>query len=158
MPIYYEADGSILCQSRAIMRHIGRKYNMYGETEAEKVLIDTVIDACGDLFRAYFTVLFTHKMEEPHLTEFRTKADGFMKVYESYLVKSKSGFIAGTSNISIADIELFDQLDTLLRSSPALIDNYEHLKAWNAKIRARPRIAEYMDAEPEHRKKGTSLG
>ena len=46
----YYIDGNLkLTQSSAILRHLGRKYKMYGSTEKEASEIDMLIDQSFDL-------------------------------------------------------------------------------------------------------------
>eukprot|EP00057_Strongylocentrotus_purpuratus_P025035 XP_011679509.1 PREDICTED: glutathione S-transferase 2 [Strongylocentrotus purpuratus] len=53
-----EADGKTMVQSRAIMRHLARKYGYNGKTEEEAFQIDVLCEALEDLVANVFNIVF----------------------------------------------------------------------------------------------------
>ena len=52
MPVLYD-DGFQVVQSNAILRHLGRKYNLYGSNLQEAARLDFVNDGVEDVRGAY---------------------------------------------------------------------------------------------------------
>jgi hypothetical protein len=48
-----------LVQMNAILRHVGRKYGLYGATEREHAVIDMLLDAAEELRAAYLQFIFS---------------------------------------------------------------------------------------------------
>lgn len=56
-------DGDInIAQSNAILRHIARKYDMYGSTEAEHCRVDEVLDGISALRAKYVDLVYAKAM------------------------------------------------------------------------------------------------
>ena len=46
-------EGKNFVQSSTILRHIGRRYNLYGDSDDERATIDNLVDAASDLTNGY---------------------------------------------------------------------------------------------------------
>ena len=57
LPWYIDGDVK-LTQSNAIVRHIGRKHNLYGKNADEASEIDMLIDTAADVHTAIIKVIF----------------------------------------------------------------------------------------------------
>jgi glutathione S-transferase len=56
-------DGDLnICQSQAILRHLGRKLNLYGTSDAERAQIDFFLDGIVALRRFYLELVYMHNM------------------------------------------------------------------------------------------------
>lgn len=56
-------DGDLdVSQSQAIMRHLGRKFDLYGGTEAERARVDEILDGIVALRKMYLELVYTHQM------------------------------------------------------------------------------------------------
>ena len=56
---WYTDDNVKLTQSNAILRHIGRKYNLYGKDKSEASKIDMLIDTAADIQNAIVKIIFS---------------------------------------------------------------------------------------------------
>ena len=56
---WYRDDNVRLTQSNAIVRHIGRKYNLYGKDKSEASKIDMLIDTAADIQNAIVKIIFS---------------------------------------------------------------------------------------------------
>jgi hypothetical protein len=57
LPWYIDGDVK-LTQSNAIIRHIGRKHNLFGKNVEEASEIDMLIDTSGDILAAIVKIIF----------------------------------------------------------------------------------------------------
>jgi glutathione S-transferase len=56
-------DGAInMAQSNAILRHLARKFNLYGLSEAEKVQVDMMLDGVAALRTPYLKLVYQDSM------------------------------------------------------------------------------------------------
>ena len=42
-----------MCESAAILRHVGRRYSLYGSTPVQAAHVDEAIEGCTNLARAF---------------------------------------------------------------------------------------------------------
>lgn len=56
-PAFQDGD-LIVAQSDAILRHVGRKFDLYGSSLAEAALIDMVLLGVEDVRKAYITLIY----------------------------------------------------------------------------------------------------
>jgi len=166
LPMY--EDGMVrLSQMDAIMRHIGRVHNMYGENLVEQAKIDEVLGAVEDIRKQYAKLIYQDKLGEQQVHDYialhmdysagstNTKNNGAHFAYmQSYLQRNENGggFIVG-KKLSIADIQLFDIIDLHLRPCFAQFDfpkHYPLLMAFHDRIAKLPKIAEYLSSDKRH--------
>ena len=55
-----------LTQSNAILRYIGRKYNIYGNNDNEASEIDMLIDTAADIQQAVIKIIFNPDFVRTH--------------------------------------------------------------------------------------------
>jgi glutathione S-transferase len=51
-----------MAQSNAILRHLARKFNLYGLSEAEKVQVDMMLDGVAALRTPYLKLVYQDSM------------------------------------------------------------------------------------------------
>jgi len=139
---FLEIDGKRLVQSSAIVRHLARKYNLYGKNDDEKVLIDILAEGNRDFLD--FFMSFEFKDQAIILDDIRKKAlPRYMPVYEKIVSASKSGYLVG-DKLSMADVGLLEILLHLPERTPEGFDGYPQLKEYLDRISALPNIASYL--------------
>ncbi|KAJ3380528.1 hypothetical protein HDU92_005933 [Lobulomyces angularis] len=114
LPIWEEPTGFVLSQSNAILRHLARKYKLYGDSIEENGLVDSIMDAIWDL---------KYLLRQQHLNEqdkvFEVTLPKYFKFFERILEKNSklnnSEFLVG-KKITVADIYLFSLLEGLIES------------------------------------------
>ena len=66
---WYTDDNVKLTQSNAIVRHIGRKYNLYGKDKSEASKIDMLIDTASDIQNAIVKIIFSPECVRLHMIQ-----------------------------------------------------------------------------------------
>ena len=146
-------EGKKLCQSRAIQRYLGNKFNLYGSNDLEKYTIDAVSDTISDLFQEYNSVRFTTDPAEKKKKEeafYGTKGPDIMNLLQKFLSEGKPGTLAG-GKLSWADLELFVAIEMLDLGGPeskALLQKYPSMLDHAKAIKALPKIAAYLAKRP----------
>lgn len=129
----YEDEDVDIVQSNAIIRHVGRKHNLYGSGLKEAADIDMIIDGVEDFRKLYVNLIYVEKLAEDAKTEYwrahfdpstcKDQRGGAHMLYFSQLLKRYPGKYMVGDSISIADIVLFDLLELHIRIYK------QHLKA-----------------------------
>lgn len=140
-------DGDIsIAQSNAILRHLARKYDLYGSTEADHCRVDEVLDGIQALRGKYLDLVYAQSLEESAKAEHWEKHGnpettsqrngGSHWGYLAALLKaSGTAFVTGDA-MSVADCALFDLTDNYMRTFgdqmrsqyPAVVEHYEVMK------------------------------
>ncbi|KAL1243574.1 Glutathione S-transferase [Trichinella spiralis] len=130
VPCLYE-NGNPIVQSGAIMRHLGRRFDLYGNAD-EMTYVDEIYEGICDLKRKYAPFIYTE----------HSKFENLLKG-KKYILNDK---------ISFADYSLFDMLDTLLMLSPACLSSFPTLKVYHADfITDHPNLKAYLKSD-DHKK------
>jgi len=155
-------DGDFqLPQSNAIIRYLGRKYDMYGKGIRENAWVDAILDHAEDIRVEYLIMIYdkacSDEARHKHITE--VFHIGLTKL-EKLLVSNGGGdgWIVG-SGCTIADITLFELLDQHLALEKNLLKDFPKLAGLHARVAARPRIAAYLaSGKRAHRINGNGKG
>lgn len=167
LPGYRDEDVTMV-QMNAILRHIGRKHGAYGASLAEQARTDVILDGVEDARQAYATLIYTHRLAEDKLAEYRAALSdcsahrgGFIVFMERLLARNPAGtdFLAADKP-TVADYSCLDFIDNLLRIAPDALAEAPLLKAWYARMMARSGIKAYIDSNPAWREfvNGNHLG
>lgn len=143
-----------LCQSNAILRHIGRKYNLYGGASiADAAHIDAVIDGVESLRNKYVDLIYGAQLADDAKAAYfakhcnpATSTERNGGAHFAYLesILAKGPYMVGDS-LSIADIAVFDIVDLHLRIFDAeMRAAYPGLTAHHARVTAIPGVAAYL--------------
>ena len=54
-------DGTVICQSHAIVRYLAREFNLYGKTNKDRVIIDQELDTLKNVFENSLGAFFFTK-------------------------------------------------------------------------------------------------
>ncbi len=147
IPYLILPEGQTVVQSMAILRHVGRIGNLYGDSDIDKLRIDEVIDQVTDLRSEMSGVCYGDF--EGQKVVFATKSlPYFFSGFTKYLELSKSEFM-GTSRVSIADLNCADALATASKvfgdvTSKDFAAEYPVLSAYVKRVFALPQLAEYV--------------
>ncbi|XP_058511158.1 glutathione S-transferase Mu 1 [Ochotona princeps] len=137
----YLIDGTHkLTQSNAILRYLGRKHNLCGETEEEKIRVDILENQVMDNRLQLVAVCYSpdfEKLKPDYLKGFPDK----LTLYSQFL--GKRPWFAG-DKITIADFLVYDILDQNRIFAPGCLDAFPNLKDFMARFEGLPKIAAYM--------------
>ncbi|KAK7805559.1 LOW QUALITY PROTEIN: hypothetical protein U0070_025884 [Myodes glareolus] len=138
----YLIDGSTkITQSNAILRYLGRKHNLCGETEEERIRIDIlekqVMDTRFQLVMVCYSPEFVSPPEKQRL-EYLKDLPEKMKLYSEFLGKRPWG------QITYVDFLAYDILDQQRLFEPKCLDAFPNLKDFVARFEALKKISAYM--------------
>ena len=54
-------DGTVICESHAIVRYLAREFNLYGKTNKDRVINDQVLDTLTNILEICVKVFFFTK-------------------------------------------------------------------------------------------------
>jgi glutathione S-transferase len=153
-------DGeTVLCQSSAILRHLGRANGMYGKNKNEDYISDCIIAGAGDLLEKFYHFSRNEnkaegyaKFEKEHIAaESKTERNGgaHMAYLEAFLERSKTEFVTGGKNVTIGDIMLFDVFDKICEKLDAekVKKHYPKLAEHHKMFSEIEEVAEYLASE-----------
>lgn len=142
----YLLDGDMkLTQSVAILRYLGRKYNMAPESEAERVKIDVlemqIIDWRTEGFRLWYQPKEQFEKDKPEYEKkTRTRMVDLAKAFGS------GPFILG-NKLTHMDFMLYEYLDNQRRFIPGLLNEHKVLNDFVAAIEALPEVKKYLESK-----------
>mmetsp|Transcript_31297 Transcript_31297/g.52793 ORF Transcript_31297/g.52793 Transcript_31297/m.52793 type:complete len:176 (-) Transcript_31297:97-624(-) len=153
-------DGTVLVQSAAIIRYIGKQCGLY--PTGDDILaakIDALLDSENDLFTGLTVSRYSSRYGFGHMTPedvaaVRTSLNEevlprHLGNFEAILAASASGWLAGGETPSVADFALVPRLQWLVEPgqhdgiSTSILDPYPKLRALIDKLLALPAIAAY---------------
>ncbi|XP_075837748.1 glutathione S-transferase Mu 6 isoform X4 [Microtus pennsylvanicus] len=137
----YLIDGPYkITQSNAILRYLGRKHNLCGETEEERVRVDIVEKQVMDTRIQMGTLCYSPDFEK-RKPEFLKSLPGQLKLYSEFL--SQRPWFAG-DKITFADFLVYDVLDQHRIFEPTCLDAFPNLKDFVARFEGLKKISAYM--------------
>ncbi|XP_057296514.1 glutathione S-transferase Mu 5-like isoform X3 [Hydractinia symbiolongicarpus] len=144
----YLIDGDIkITQSNAVMRYLGRKSKMDGETEIEKVRVDIMENQAMDFRNGFVKFLYWSKTAE----EYEQKRQSYIENIVS-LLKKFDNFLNGrkffaSDKLTFVDFIMYELLDQHRLFKTDILQPYENLKAFMKSFEEIPEIAEFMKSE-----------
>ncbi|XP_004582211.2 glutathione S-transferase Mu 1 [Ochotona princeps] len=137
----YLIDGTHkITQSNAILRYLGRKHNLCGETEEEKIRVDILENQAMDNRWQLGSICYSPDFEKLKPDYLKGLPDKLM-LYSQFL--GKRPWFAG-DKITIADFHAYDVLDGNCIFAPGCLDAFPNLKDFMARFEGLPKIAAYM--------------
>jgi len=137
-------NGSLtLVQSQAIARYLARKFNLYGASSSEHALVDMWLDAAEELRARLSKIIWGGASDEKSKSEHVKWAEGWLKSVEAGLARNGKGYIVG-NELTIADLALFETIDTQSTVFPSLLDNFAAVRDYLKRVTSRPNIAAYL--------------
>ncbi|XP_021014208.1 glutathione S-transferase Mu 2-like isoform X1 [Mus caroli] len=137
----YLIDGSHkITQSNAILRYLGRKHHMCGETEEERIRMDVLENQAVDTRRQLAMVCYSPEFEK-RKPEYLEGLPDKMKLYSEFL--GKQPWFAG-DKITYVDFLVYDVLDKHRMFEPKCLDAFPNLMDFVARFEALEKISAYM--------------
>lgn len=130
-----EIDGLHLVQQSAILRYLGRKFDMYGSTLADAAQIDILSDCIQD----WNPIISINRGDA-------SKHERYLARLQRALKSNGGGrcFLVG-SKASWCDVQLFQALQQLTTTKGVdLANKYPLLEEYRLRVAALPGIAEYL--------------
>ena len=137
----YLIDGHIkITQSNAILRYLGRKFDLDGKAEEDRVQVDIMLDNAMD-FRNGFVGLSYNPNFSSLKNEYIKKLDGTLEKFSKYL-GNRSFFAA--NYVTYPDFHMYEMLDSHRLLAPTVVNKYPNLLAFIKRIETLPRIAAFL--------------
>ncbi len=131
-----------LTQSTTILRHVGRKYHLYGATLEEHARCDLVLDTAYDFKSVLVSTAYSRNRTEM-IADFEAKSiPHYFGQFEALLTRAQSKWFAG-ANLTIADFFVFEMVDQSRLMVPTALDSYPLLSAFVARFLALPPVQAY---------------
>ncbi|GBF91688.1 hypothetical protein Rsub_03992 [Raphidocelis subcapitata] len=162
-----ERNGKVdIVQSMAILRHIARKFELYGGDEQEAAFIDMVVDAAQEL-RAQLKGVWWRRGDAGAVADYaRTtlarEADLLaasdqpgpgLACLERLAADEESPWLGGCGRPSVADVCVFDLVDCHLAApelAGAVRERFPALMAHHRRFAAQPGVREYLSSGNRH--------
>jgi glutathione S-transferase len=154
LPILQTPEGTI-AESSSILRFVGHLSGFIPEKTFQIAKADEFIDAMGPLSKALDSTFGISDLDERiriRKEVFGPEGDGTknLVLLEKKISESKTGWAAGTDEISIADLKLFTGLFGLFSGNydgmdASIISKYPDLIKYHDKVANEPRIKQYYD-------------
>ena len=154
LPILQTPDGTI-AESSSILRFVGYLSGFIPEKAFQRAKADEFIDAMGPLSKALDSTFGISDLDEKiriRKEVFGPEGDGTknLVLLEKKISESKTGWAAGTDQISIADLKLFTGLFGLFSGNydgmdASIISKYPGLIKYHDKVANEPRIRQYYE-------------
>ncbi|KAL4422233.1 hypothetical protein ABPG77_009708 [Micractinium sp. CCAP 211/92] len=155
-PRFVDEDGNI-AQSNTIMRHLGRKHGLYGDSLAEAARIDMLADGVEDIKRKYLSLIYQDQLLDEakkaywsaHIDPASATGGRNSGAHFAYLAKlmeqyGAEGWAVG-GKMSIADVLVYELTDLHIRAFGSEFGStYPLLEAHHAKLAAVPGIKAYL--------------
>jgi len=143
IPFYI--DGNIkLSQSGAILRHLGKKYKMYGANDNEASIIDMLLDLSADLRLGLAKQAYSQPDFEKMRKEMIEKNVPVFKQVSEFLQSKK--FLMGDS-ITIADFPIYDALKWHLAMEKDILSEFGNLLDYIKRFEDDPKIKAFLSSD-----------
>lgn len=166
VPRLITEDGTAIVQGNAILREIGRKYDLYGK---KPYLTDMIIEAVEDWRKTYTTLMYQDKLAKDKFEEYKEKLNskldvetggtkgGILEQYESLYVREKQLFFGGASP-GIADYALYALSEVNKCFIDDLFVKFPNLDVWFEIMTRRTDLNAYINAGHPWRARNTGAG
>ncbi|XP_036622974.1 glutathione S-transferase-like [Trichosurus vulpecula] len=139
-----EIDGMKMVQTRAILRYIAAKYNLYGKDLKEQLLIDMYVEGMRDLYDIIMLLPFAlPEDQEKNLSIVAEKAtQRFFPVYEKVLKDGKN-YLVG-NQLSWADVHLLELILMAEECKSDILLAFPKLQEFKSRVSKLPRIQKFL--------------
>lgn len=149
LPLLEMPDGSTSVQSGAILRHIGRAYNLYGASDAEANLIDNLVEGIKDFggnCPGWPTPEARAELADDVKALNEKHFPRYLGAFEKQLQLNGSGFLVG-KGITIADTLLLRYIEEVfdwVADAEKMLTPYPGVASWRRKMRADANVAAFL--------------
>lgn len=136
-----EIDGLALSQTSAMIRHLARRGDLYGDADPERTEIDMVAGAAADFAEPALAAPFqpTPEAARANLEAGMAK---FGARFEARLADGREHIAGG--RLSFADVVLAEAATHYAEIAPGILDGTPRLAAHRERVTAHPGIAAYL--------------
>lgn len=137
-----------LTQSNAILRHLGRRFDLYGDSELDRAAIDVIQDEAYDYRNRIIETTYVEKSEysETLASFIATAIPRYIDRFEQHLQSTGTTAHFVGNRISLVDFILYELVWQTSKMVPGSVssDNRPNLFAYIESFENIPEIASYM--------------
>ena len=142
----YLFDGDVkLTQTNAILRYLGRKLNMAGSNEMERIRIDLTEQQVQDYWGNVIKLAYTPTTTPDDIETFRKTGAADSIASLSKFLGSNQFFSGGS--ISYADFKAYEFLFIIKLLAPEAIEAHENIKQFMSRIEESPRVKAFIQSD-----------
>jgi glutathione S-transferase len=152
LPVLQTPNGTI-AESSAILRFAGKSAGLVPEDPYQAAKADEFMDGMGPLARVLDTTFYVSDIDEKISLRKKLFSKGGegannLQLLDDKVAESKTGWAAGTDEMSIADLKLFTELFALFSGNydgidASMISVFPNLMTYHEKVANEPRIREH---------------
>lgn len=142
LPYYIDGDIKVT-QSNAILRYIGRKHDLLGQTEAEKVNVDMMLEQAMDFRNGLVRLAYSKDYETLKGNYFKDLGKK-LEIFDTFL--GSNDWFAG-DKITICDFHIYELLDQHKIMDPTCLENFKKLQAFLDRFEELPKIKTYLNSD-----------
>jgi len=142
LPYYIDGDIKIT-QSNAILRYLGRKFKLDGETEEEKRRVDLMENQAMDFRNGWVGLCYNPKFDEM-VDGYKTKISPMIKMFSDYLGERK--FFAG-DKLTMVDFVMYELLDQHKAYDASFVEPHQNLVDFLKRFEEIPEIAAFQKSD-----------
>ncbi len=147
MPLL-ELDGLNLSQSSAMIRHLARCGNLYGDDDTDALWCDMVAGAAADFAETAIQAAF-QPSPEIAMAGMQARFAKFGPRFEARLASNGGEFCVG-KRLSFSDVVLAEALTSYLEWLPDLLSETSRLKDLQSRVIEQEGIASYLRSEQRY--------
>ncbi|KAK7070864.1 Glutathione S-transferase Mu 3 [Halocaridina rubra] len=151
LPYYIDGDLK-LTQSYAILRHLGRKYDLCGKNEKQVTMVDMLMDHARDMRRGFAMLCYFNYTEEKKKEYLSTLPNIFKPLSE--IIGDRPWFTG--DKITLADFVMYEEIFVHLSLDPGCLKDFPKLEAFLKRFEELPAIKNFMTS-PRHIKSAINM-
>ena len=141
-----------VAQSNAVLRAIGRRYNLVGQTPEEQDALDEILEQMTDFVGEYHKMTYYCAKEEfdSYRKTFISKSVPYYIGGVEKMMKFRNGkFVAGGDAPTIADFRVFTLVDAIAKLMEVerrmVVAEFDHLVPWVQAMEELPYVKTYLE-------------
>ena len=144
----YLIDGDVkLTQSNAILRYLGRKFDLIAETEEQSVRMDLIENQAMDLRNGF--VRFCYGSDPSNFKEkseaYKDSVKNVLGMFDKFLGITHKWF-AG-DKMTFVDFIMFELLDQHRLFDDKILESFDNLKSFMSNFGSLPKIKAFIESE-----------
>merc|ERR1711935_236450 len=141
----YYIDGDIkLSQSSTVLKHVGRKYNMYGTNDTEAAQIDMLIDVSMDMRYGLAMAAYAQPDFEQMKKDMTERFQPVFKKVSEFLGSKK--YLMGDS-VTVADFPMYHAMKYYSAMNEDILSEFGNLLDFIKRFEDHPNVKAFLDSE-----------
>lgn len=140
----YLIDGDIkITQSNAILRYLGRKFDLDGKTEVDKVRVDMMCDNAMDFRNGFVRLCYNPKFDDLK-DDYVKNLEGTLKGFSDFLGNRQ---YFATDYLTYPDFHMYEMLYSHKQLAPEVVGKFANLIAFIERVEKLPKMADFLASD-----------